>query len=99
LPVGEALEICRHIAEGLEAAHERGVVHRDLKPANMKITPEGQAKILDFGLSVDTWLSGRWRSPEARSFPSRRHFRLMPGRYCGTLPRTAPTFCSAWDKV
>ena len=51
LPVGEALEIGRQIAEGLEAAHERGVIHRDLKPANVKITPEGKAKILDFGLA------------------------------------------------
>ena len=51
LPVDQAIDIARQMAEALEAAHERGIVHRDLKPANVKITPDGTVKVLDFGLA------------------------------------------------
>jgi serine/threonine protein kinase len=51
LPLDEALSIATQIAEALEAAHDRGIIHRDLKPANVKITPDGKAKVLDFGLA------------------------------------------------
>lgn len=51
LPVEESLTVARQIAEGLEAAHENGVIHRDLKPANIRLATDGTVKILDFGLA------------------------------------------------
>jgi Tol biopolymer transport system component len=51
LPLKQALRWARQIADGLDAAHEKGIVHRDLKPANVKITPLDVVKVLDFGLA------------------------------------------------
>ena len=51
IPIDEALQIAKQLAEALEAAHEAGVIHRDLKPANIKVRDDGTVKVLDFGLA------------------------------------------------
>ena len=51
LKLEEALDIAIQTAQGLQAAHEKGIVHRDIKSANLMVTAQGQVKVMDFGLA------------------------------------------------
>jgi serine/threonine protein kinase len=51
LKIDEAIGIAIQVADGLQEAHQKGIIHRDIKSANIMLTPKGQAKIMDFGLA------------------------------------------------
>jgi serine/threonine-protein kinase len=89
LPVEEALKIARQIAEALEAAHEKGIVHRDLKPANVKITPDDQVKVLDFGLAKAMETSPAAAADLTRS-PTLSMMATQAGMVLGTAAYMSP---------
>jgi serine/threonine protein kinase len=81
LPIEQALDYARQVADALEAAHERGIIHRDLKPANIKVTPQGRVKVLDFGLAKAIW--GRESKPDLS-------VETVPGHIAGTPSYMSP---------
>jgi Tol biopolymer transport system component len=88
VPLPEALEIARQIADGVEAAHEKGIVHRDLKPANVKLTPDGRIKVLDFGLAKA--VAGDSSSSDATQSPTLTAAATKAGVVIGTAAYMSP---------
>jgi serine/threonine protein kinase/sugar lactone lactonase YvrE len=91
IPVDEALNLARQIAEALEYAHEHGVVHRDLKPANVIVSREGAVKVLDFGLAkAITGEGGDSSSSDATHSPTLTSPATRAGIILGTAAYMAP---------
>ncbi len=90
LPLAEACELIRQAALGLHYAHKRGLVHRDIKPQNLMLTPDGQVKILDFGLaSVIRKSMANEATTEEESLPSMTNL-TQAGVVMGTPDYMAP---------
>ena len=86
LPWSTAVDFVAAAADGLSAAHSRGVIHRDLKPENVFLTSDGRLKILDFGLARQKLVASR---PEESSAPTEGAL-TDPGWVMGTAAYMSP---------
>jgi Tol biopolymer transport system component len=91
IPVEEALEIAKQIAEALEEAHEHGIIHRDLKPANIKLANGERVKVLDFGLAkAFSGDRGDASKPELSHSPTLTRAGTEAGMILGTAAYMSP---------
>ena len=90
LPIEEALELCKQIAEALEVAHGKGIIHRDLKPANVILTPDGKVKVLDFGLAKTDGTVSSTADPADSMSPTITDDFTIPGTLLGTAAYMSP---------
>ena len=90
MPIEESLDICKQIAEALEAAHEKGIIHRDLKPGNIKITPDGKVKVLDFGLAKSAIADSSVAPSDNSQSPTLTADYTRPGVILGTAAYMSP---------
>ena len=83
LPLDNAIAVGTEIAAALAAAHAKGIIHRDLKPANISLTPDGHAKVLDFGLA---------KGPATKETTSQAGLNTItvPGQVMGTPGYSSP---------